>query len=100
MSFKRYDSYFACGIQRKFDRKLKICPFCEQKSFWLLDIDPSYWQTEVTAMCDKCDARISTTYTLFCGNNLKVVNVGKANVNKISLGEYYTFKKLKALTIK
>lgn len=100
MAFKRYDTFYARLVQMKFDRKLKICPFCEQNSYWLLDIEPDVWKTKVTAKCDKCEAQISTKYSFYCGNKMKVVDVGKTNINNIISGEHYNLKSLKNLTVK
>ena len=96
MEFKRYDGFMNNAVQQKFDSELPICPFCGEYPHWNLNVNNGF-VASVTCICEKCNGKLNTEYTVLNIDNLKVVDVGNKNIHNLSLNGNYHILSLKSL---
>ena len=89
MAFKRYDNIAGSLPQQKMDNELPICPFCGEDPRWTLELKPGF-MAAMTCRCEKCGGKLYTeNHGFFFEDDMRVVDVGKKNLNGLVLGEAY-----------
>lgn len=98
--YKRYDGFYASNTQKKFDKSIEKCPLCGGNPHWSLELQgKGFMDSSVSCMCEKCGAKLlAESGELDFGENVRVLDVGNANVYGLRQGATYHLKDLLLLT--
>ena len=99
MEFKRFDVFLSRYniIQKKFDKELPVCPFCDEFPHWYLNVQNGFNLVSATCMCEKCKAKLNTEYKVLNIKRLKAVDLGEKNVHNLELNTTYSLEALRRL---
>ena len=99
MEFKRFDGFLSRYniIQKKFDKELPVCPFCDEFPHWYLNVQNGFSLVSATCMCEKCKAKLNTEYKVLNIKRLKAVDLGEKNVHNLELNITYSLEYLQGI---
>ena len=99
MEFKRFDGFLSRYniIQKKFDKELPVCPFCDEFPHWYLNVQNGFNLVSATCMCEKCKAKLNTEYKVLNIKRLKAVDLGEKNMHNLEINTTYSLEALRRL---
>ena len=99
MEFKRFDGFLSRYniIQKKFDKELPVCPFCDEFPHLYLNVQNGFSLVSATCMCEKCKAKLNTEYKVLNIKRLKAVDLGEKNVHNLELNITYSLEYLQGI---